>query len=242
MSNANANANAMDPQLPRFAREPNLSLRGAWRIFLTETPPRVLLVALCVFTVSRVALGTVYSAMAFSWWDLIALIALPLFHPFAEWLIHVFILHFRPRTFAGRTLDFPAARYHRAHHVDPWDLRFVAMPLSAMFTGGVLLGALSYLLMPTLGAAHTTMVVATALALIYEWSHFLVHTSYRPRGFIYKRIYKFHRLHHFKNERYWMGVSRHLGDYVLGTMKRAQDVESSPTAKNLLASFDARES
>ena len=60
------------------------------------------------------------------------------------------------------------------------------------------------------------------MALTYEWCHFLTHTSYRPRGWAYKRIYKFHRLHHFKNEKYWMGVSRHLADYVLGTMKAAE--------------------
>ena len=60
-------------------------------------------------------------------------------------------------TWGGLNLDFPSARYHRAHHVDPWDLRFVAMPLSAMFTGGaILLGRRRVAsALPSWGAVHT---------------------------------------------------------------------------------------
>ena len=228
-----------DPHTPRFAREPNLSLPGAFRIFIRETPPRVLLLASALLLGTRLASATFTDWGALGIWDLVVLVALALLHPFVEWCIHVYVLHWRPRNWLGLNIDFPAARYHRAHHVDPWDLRFVAMPLSAMFTGGALLLALGWATLPTLGALHSVMLMAACLALTYEWCHFLTHTSYRPKGWAYKRIYRFHRLHHFKNEKYWMGVTRHLADYVLGTMKDAGEVESSKTAKDLMASFEA---
>ena len=42
-----------------------------------------------------------------------------------------------------------------------------------------------------------------------------------------------HRLHHYRNENYWMGVTNHLGDHVLGTFPNKDDVPVSPTAKTL---------
>ncbi|MCA9698431.1 MAG: sterol desaturase family protein, partial [Myxococcales bacterium] len=172
--------------------------------------------------------------------DLVPLLGIPLFHPFAEWLIHVHILHHRPRRVLagvfgqqGLRWDYHAARYHRLHHRDPWDLRFVLMPLPAMAVGGLAMGVGAWLLAPSMGVFATTMLLASAAALYYEWIHFLTHTSYHPRGWFYKRQWRFHRLHHYKNERYWMGVTRHLGDMVLGTMPDPDAVESSKTARTL---------
>ena len=42
-----------------------------------------------------------------------------------------------------------------------------------------------------------------------------------------------HRLHHFRNERYWFGVTMHLADHVLSTYPGKLDVELSPTARTL---------
>jgi hypothetical protein len=231
----------LDPRNPRYARDRDLSLAAAFRIFLRETPPRILVLAFGLMLGSRIvaALTTGWGALRLS--DLLIAGVIFVLHPFVEWCIHVYVLHFRPRQWGGLRIDFAAARYHRAHHVDPWDLRYVAMPLSAMFTGAAILVASYAMLISSAGGVHTAMLASATLALLYEWGHFLTHTSYRPRGVIYKRIYKFHRLHHFKNERYWMGVTRHLGDYVLGTMKDPREVETSATAKDLLASFEARE-
>lgn len=228
----------LDPNRPRYAREPDLSLSQAFRIFIRERSPRILLLSTTFLLGSRL-LSAVGSG-ALTWWDLGSWIALGLLHPFVEWTMHVFVLHFRPRTLGGLKLDLPSARYHRAHHVDPWDLRYVAMPLSALLTGFGLLFVTAAVLLPTWSVVHSLMAGALLLGLNYEWCHFLVHTSYRPRAWMYKRIYKFHRLHHFKNENYWMGVSRHLGDYVLGTMKDVREVENSQTAKDLLASYEAK--
>lgn len=217
---------------PKYARERNMSLGAAFRVFVAQLPPKLLMAGLGLTLAARLWLGN------FGLWDLAPLVLIFVLHPFAEWLIHVYILHFRPRTVAGIEVDLHAAKHHRAHHIDPWDLRYVVMPLPAILVGTLVAVPTAWLVFPTIEVAATALLVVSATALTYEWAHFLTHTSYRPRGRIYKRIYKFHRLHHFKNETYWMGVSRHFGDTVLGTMKQAAEVETSPTARNLLA--DAR--
>ncbi|MFO7563681.1 MAG: sterol desaturase family protein [Enhygromyxa sp.] len=214
----------------RYAREPDMSLGRAFSLFLRELQPKFLLAHLLGWIGFRVVL------LGRGDWgprDLIPIVAIVALHPFVEWLIHVFILHHKPRKLLGLRWDYHAARYHRLHHRDPWDLRFILMPLPAMVIGLSSAALLFWLITSSPGVWATAMIVTAATALYYEWIHFLTHTSYRPRGWFYKRQWRFHRLHHFKNERYWMGVTRHLGDMVLGTFPEAEAVESSKTAKTL---------
>ena len=72
-----------------------------------------------------------------------------------------------------------------------------------------------------------------AILFSYEWCHFLIHSPYRPRGRYYRTIWRNHRLHHFKNENYWFGVTSNLGDVVLGTNPERSVVSKSPTARSL---------
>ena len=67
----------------------------------------------------------------------------------------------------------------------------------------------------------------------YEWSHFLIHTPYVPKTRWYRTIWRNHRLHHFKHEGYWMGVSSNLGDRLLGTNPDQRSIAKSPTARTL---------
>ena len=97
-----------------------------------------------------------------------------------------------------------------------------------------LLSAVMYLVVPTFALWLSFLVGFSAIGVVYEWTHYLCHTSYRPRGRVYKRLWRHHRLHHFKNEHYWMGVTMHLGDRVLRTMPSPDEVETSPTCRNLL--------
>ena len=67
----------------------------------------------------------------------------------------------------------------------------------------------------------------------YEWTHFLIHSSYRPRHRVYRSMWRAHRLHHFRNENYWFGVTMHLGDRVLGTFPARDEVPVSQTSRTL---------
>jgi hypothetical protein len=91
-----------------------------------------------------------------------------------------------------------------------------------------------YLLVaPTVRLAVTAMVTSSAMYLTYEWTHFLIHSSYRPKGRYYRYIYRAHRLHHFRNEKFWFGVTVHVADHVLRTFPGKDDVPVSATAFTL---------
>ena len=87
----------------------------AWRVFARHGSPRVLMASLAVAGAARLAVGD-FAAL-----DLVPLAALLAIWPLQEWLIHVFVLHYRPRRARGRTFDFRVPRDHRAHHRDPWN-------------------------------------------------------------------------------------------------------------------------
>jgi sterol desaturase/sphingolipid hydroxylase (fatty acid hydroxylase superfamily) len=83
------------------------------------------------------------------------------------------------------------------------------------------------------GALVTALLTGYALVGVYEWTHFLIHTGYRPRSRYYRSIWRTHRLHHFKNERYWHGITNTVGDRVLGTFPDQRDIPRSRTARTL---------
>jgi sterol desaturase/sphingolipid hydroxylase (fatty acid hydroxylase superfamily) len=124
------------------------------------------------------------------------------------------------------------SRKHRAHHVDPKDVDLVFIPLPALLPliGGLALGSL-LLLPPTRGLS--LLVGGYAVLFAYEWTHYLIHSAYRPRHRIYRFIWRAHRNHHFRNEHYWFGVTMHLADHVFGTFPEKTAVPVSPTARTL---------
>jgi hypothetical protein len=153
--------------------------------------------------------------------------------PFVEWLIHVFILHWKPKRLFGHTMDPLVARKHRAHHTDPrrTEWIFVPLPVLAKAIPGSVIAYL--LLFPTVELAVMAMVTGLTLLLIYEWTHYLIHSRYQPQTRLYRYVWRHHRLHHFKNEHYWFGVTNPLGDHALGTFPDKEEVETSPSCKTL---------
>jgi hypothetical protein len=201
------------------------TLRGAVAEFVQHASPRLLAAELVVLAVTRL-LWPEWSAA-----DAVVVAALVAFNPFSEWLIHVFILHCPPD---GSLRDRIAGYSHRRHHEDPRDLRFQFIH-PAVILGGMPLNALIVLGFRRPSAVTAVLTIVT-LTLVYEWVHFLIHTDYMPRHALYRRLHRAHRLHHFRNERFWLGVATRFADQVLGTNPRKEDVEVSPTAKTALVS------
>jgi Fatty acid hydroxylase superfamily len=213
------------------------SLARARREFMRKQSPWVLGAGIVALVVLRAALGD------FRWTDALAAAAMLAVYPFGEWAIHVYLLHAKPIRIRGRELDTVAARAHRAHHRDPTDLNMVAlywwqaaflMLVAVPVTIG--LGALvaTALAGPVpLGAMLSAAIAGYCMVFLYEWTHFLIHTAYRPRTSAYKMIWRNHRLHHFKNEHFWHGITNNLSDRVLGTNPEARDVPKSNTARTL---------
>jgi len=165
------------------------------------------------------------------WADLAAFALVVALEPFIEWVVHSRVLHAPPRRVLGRTVDLRAARGHRLHHQDPTNLDLVLVP------PWVLVYLAPGLTLALFGVVRPAHLAATALAtgagvlLAYEWTHYLIHTPYRPRSRFFRRRWHNHRLHHYRNERFWFGVTSAVGDVVLGTAPRAGDVPVSPTAR-----------
>lgn len=165
--------------------------------------------------------------------DLVVTASLIAAEPFTEWLIHVHILHVRPRGRLTRAFDRAAGLAHRLHHQDPYDLRwqFIHPPV---ILGGLVLDIAVVAAFRT-PAALTGVTVAALLTTFYEWVHFLIHTDVPARRWPYKQLHRAHRLHHYRNEQYWLGVTTHLGDRVLRTYPAKEDVPVSATARTALA-------
>lgn len=212
---------------PRAHPESPGSLREAVPIFLRHASPRILLVALAIALALRLSRG------GFGPGDLVVAGGILLWWPLQEWLIHVYILHFRPFEAFGRQIDLHVPRMHRAHHRAPEQLELVFIPLHSYTYTLPLLVALAFLLTPSTPLALSFLCVYLVLALHYEWVHFLVHTRVSPPTRYYGRLFRNHRLHHFKNEQYWYGVTLLQGDRLLRTAPSPADVPTSPTARTL---------
>jgi len=164
-------------------------------------------------------------------WTPLAMLAV---FPFFEWVVHVCVLHWRPRRVGPLTIDPLLSRKHRAHHVDPRDVPLVFIPWQThlWLLPGLL--AIGLLLFPRIALGLTFMTVVGLLGLGYEWTHYLIHSDYRPRSRLYRAVWRNHRLHHYKNEHYWFTVTTSgTADRVLGTHPDPRQVEKSPTARAL---------
>ncbi len=169
-----------------------------------------------------------------SWIDIVVVAAMVVVEPFVEWVMHVFVLHFRPRAIRGRQFDLHVAREHRRHHNDPKDVPLIFIPHRTVAQAIVGITAAAWLLSETHAIAATIIAFAAVQLGLYEWTHYLIHTSYRPRHHHFKSIARAHRLHHYRNERYWMGVTSNAADRVLRTFPERSEVEMSPTARDLI--------
>jgi len=218
-------------------RNPNvLTIGDCWRLFVKQATPPLLSCALVIAIGLRIVLGH------YDWRDLVVAAGVIAAMPVIEWLIHVYLLHARPVTIRGRSYEFLAAREHREHHEAPAELDGVLIPTYAVGIFLPLIALITWALSfpvhlilggDRLAGAGTGLVVSYALLAIYEWCHFLIHTPYRPRGWYYRSIWRGHRLHHFKNEHYWFGVTSTLGDHLLRTAPEQSTVKKSGTARTL---------
>ena len=227
-----ASRTASRPGASRSVRR-GLALTDAGREFMRHPSPWMLAGLLTVTATARVALGDPRSG------DLVAPLVLLALFPLVEWLVHVFVLHWRPRRVGPVTLDTQLARKHREHHASPRDVPLVFIPWQTLAALLVVVPTLALLAFPRPHQALTFVATVAVAGLVYEWVHYLVHSDYQPRSRAYRAVHRHHRLHHFKNENYWLTVtSAHTADRLLGTDPDPATVPTSPTAKNLHALRD----
>jgi len=214
--------------LPVPADQPQAgaSLGELIAFFVRKPSPLIIGGTALTAAVARVRIGQ------WGWWDLLIPLIIIAAEPFVEWLIHVHILHHKPSKLGRFTIDPITARKHRLHHRNPRDLRIVMVPFQALFPAGPVAVALAIW---RLDPPQAAMALAFGFGMLayYEWIHYLIHAPYRPRTAWFRNLSRNHRLHHYRNEHYWFGVTVSFGDRVLGTRPDSADVPLSTTVRTL---------
>ena len=209
-----------------------VKLRDALKIFLRRPSPRIMAAEAAACWLARGAMGRP------RWSDAAIASAVVAAWPLQEWVLHKYVLHMKPRE--GKTDAIEAyAAHHRAHHADPRaiegtfvprDVALQAVPASlALFA---LVSGFHPRRAATGAAAYATM------ALLYEWTHFLVHTGVKPNastplGRLYARIRRNHRYHHYHHEDYWFSFTWPAVDAWLGTEPDPKTIARSATVMSL---------
>jgi len=111
---------------------------------------------------------------------LVPLVMLTLF-PFFEWIIHVFILHWRPKRLGRLTIDPLLAREHRAHHVDPRSVPLIFTPAKSLLWVIPLTVAVALLAFPRQPMGLTYLLFISLMWLCYEWTHYLITVTTSPK-------------------------------------------------------------
>ncbi len=222
--------------MARYGREV-ATIGHAFREFRSNRSPWLIGGLILAAVAARVAVGS------FSWRDLVAALAMLFIYPFGEWAIHVYLLHMPPFEFRGRSYYLPTSKAHGAHHKQPTDLGMILLESREVvalmgLAVPVAVGLTALLAWPLPGAMPwpallTEVLVAYVLVGLYEWTHFLIHTAHRPRSRYYRSIWRTHRLHHFKNEHYWHGITNTVADRALGTFPDQRGIPRSATARKL---------
>lgn len=194
--------------------------------FFQLSCPLLLLTASLLAVAARLATG------GWHWSDALVALAVVAFWPLQEWLIHVFILHLKPFAVLGRRIDPVLSRNHRNHHRVPWVPALGVTPAFIIWLYIAGLPVVWLLVLPP-AQALTGMTLYFTLALYYEWVHYLIHTPYVPRTWLYRRLWRNHRLHHYQNEHYWFGVTMLSADRILRTQPSTLVAAHSPTCRTL---------
>ncbi len=211
------------------------TIGATFRTFIGEGAPRAIITGTAIAVVVRILVdGFGFSDIATVGLGVLAV-------GFVEWVIHVHWLH-APED-SRRMRKFRSGVSHRQHHVEPESVGFLLLTapdaigymavLTVWHATWPLLFA--WLIGAPLFATYLTA-LATSYVLLgyYEWIHLLIHTNYRPKTRYFAERARHHRLHHYRNEQYWMGVTNTLGDVLFGTFPADKsDVPLSGTAKTL---------
>ncbi|MBH0778978.1 sterol desaturase family protein [Nocardia bovistercoris] len=218
------------PTKDRRGLRRGFGLGDAAREFARHPSPWMIATVLVAALVARILVGD--SRLD----DVVLPLALLAVFPVFEWVVHVTVLHWRPRRVGPITLDSELAREHRAHHVDPRDIPLIFIPTRSLAVVIAALLAITLLAFPRPGLGLTFLLTVTVFGLVYEWTHYLIHSDYKPKSALYRAVWMNHRHHHYKNEHFWFTVtSSGTADRLFGTHPDPATTPTSPTARNLHA-------
>ncbi|HTZ55747.1 MAG TPA: sterol desaturase family protein [Candidatus Acidoferrum sp.] len=149
----------------------------------------------------------------------------------SEYTTHRFLFHAQPSKMPW--LLKLQHRLHYDHHIDPPKLELLFLPLWFVIPTTVLYyGVYVAITRDPVLALSLTFGSVCAL-LYYEWVHYVAHVPFNPITPLGRYVKKYHLWHHFKNERYWYGVTNPSMDFVGVTYRDVEAVERSTTVREI---------
>jgi len=135
----------------------------------------------------------------------------------AEYLLHRFVFHYRPRNAWQERVTF---LFHGIHHVQPQcKTRLVMPPVVSIPLAAVFYGLFSLIFGVWLAAPHWVNPLVSGFTigyLSYDLIHYATHHLPIPSR-AGKYLKRYHMLHHFKTPDLRFGVSSPLWDFVFNT-------------------------
>lgn len=198
------------PAVRKETSIPRLSSGEYLRVFLADRRVQ--------FYVGLATAATIAALWFFGvgWQTLFGVVAVLIFYPFVEYVIHRWVFHNR------FLFQYPlTARFwrllHYHHHLDPNDADIIFGPphymLLIMMVACIPLGWLVG------GPAGSAAAAVTGLWILplYEYFHAGAHMVPEPRTAYGRMLRKMHMFHHYHSERGNYGVTSPIADMVFGT-------------------------
>ena len=125
-------------------------------------------------------------------------------------------------------------KLHYGHHKNPNDIPLIFAPIMSVIILFIAMFLLFLAISWNLNMSITFLFAVVCYYLHYEWMHLGHHIpSYNHIMPWSKTLKKVHLFHHYKNENYWWGITNILGDIILGTYKKHDEVDRSETTNNI---------
>jgi 4-hydroxysphinganine ceramide fatty acyl 2-hydroxylase len=149
----------------------------------------------------------------------------------SEYTTHRFLFHAAPSNRGWvRKLQH---RLHYDHHIDPPKLELLFLPVWFVMPTAIVYFA-AYLALTRNAALAASLTFGSICALFYyEWVHYVAHIAFTPRTAFGRYVKKYHLWHHFKNEKFWYGVTNPSMDYAWKTYRDHEAVERSTTVREI---------
>lgn len=137
----------------------------------------------------------------------------------AEYTLHRFVFHFRPRSERQKRITF---LFHGVHHAQPQCKTRLVMPPAVSIPLALLFYGLFLVLGAAAGSPHWVSPVFSGFItgyLAYDLIHYATH-HFPMRSQAAKFLKRYHMQHHYKTPDARYGVSNPLWDLVFGTYPR----------------------
>lgn len=139
------------------------------------------------------------------------------FWTFAEYTVHRFVFHFKPKGPLQERISF---MFHGIHHAQPQCKTRLVMPPVVSIPMGLIFYGLFYLVLGLLFQAPYLIPPAFAATLtgylLYDLTHYATH-HFRMRKGYFRFLKRYHMAHHYKSWDKRFGVTSPLWDMVFGT-------------------------